>query len=42
MDESDHEIRHLHAGVVDVVLDLDAVAGVSKEPGQGVALSGLF
>jgi hypothetical protein len=35
--EADHNIRHLHAGVVDVVLDLDTASLEPKEPAEGVA-----
>ena len=39
--EADHDVRHLHAGVVDVVLDLHRDAEKPQQPHQGVAERGV-
>ena len=41
MRESENHIRHLHAGVVDVVLHLDALARVAQQPTECVAEHGV-
>ena len=35
--EANHDVRHLHAGVVDVVLDFDAIARCLQNAHEGVA-----
>ncbi len=35
--ETDHHVRNLHAGVVDVVLDVDGVSGRAQQSDKGVA-----
>ena len=41
MNESDHDIGHLHPGVVDVVLDIDAVIGRAQQPHKRIAQDGV-
>ena len=39
--QPDHHVGHLHAGVVDVVLDLDVGPAEPQQPAQGVAEGGV-
>jgi hypothetical protein len=39
--EADHDVRHLHAGVVDVVLHADVEAAVAQQPHEGVSQAGV-
>ena len=39
--EADHHVRHLHAGVVDIVLHFDGVAESAQHPHEGVAQNGI-
>ena len=41
MQESDHDVGHLHAGVVDVVLHIDLVAGGAQQADKRVAEDGV-
>jgi hypothetical protein len=41
VEETNHDVGDLHAGVVDVVLDLDRMAGVAQDTGHGVAEDGV-
>ena len=39
--EADHDIRHLHASVVNVILNLDVVAAEAQHSDEGVAQHGV-
>ena len=39
--EADGDVGHLHAGVVDVVLDLDLAAEETQQPAEGIAERGV-
>ena len=41
MDKAHHHIGNLHAGVVNVVLDLHALAAETQQPHEGVAKDGV-
>ena len=41
MKEADHDIRNLHAGVVDVVLHVDLLPGGAQQAHEGVAEDGI-
>jgi hypothetical protein len=41
MQEADHHIGHLHAGVVDVVLHVDFLPGGAQQADEGVAENGV-
>jgi hypothetical protein len=40
-EETDHDIRHLYAGVIDVVLDFDLVSDVPKTSDQNITENGV-
>ena len=41
MNESDHHVGHLDAGVVDVVLNVDGVSGGAQQANESVAQDGV-
>src|SRR5439155_9081878 len=41
VDETDHNVRHLHAGVVNVVLRFDAAPSEAQQADKGVAQDGI-
>jgi hypothetical protein len=41
MRESHHYVGDLHAGVIDVVLDIDFPAGVTQQTDEGIAEDGV-
>ena len=41
LDEADNDVGNLHAGVVDVVLDIDGVTGGAQQAHEGIAEDGV-